>query len=181
MAISKARKQELVALYGDILTHATGFIVTEYRGLGVKQLDALRTRLREVDGGYVITKNTLFKIALQNADWPVPEDLLVGPVATAFADGNMPGVAKAMLDFQKDYPEILVIKGGVMLGNTLSAQEIQTVSELPTLDELRAQLAGMVVQPAQGLVNVLQAATGGVVNVIQAYLDEHGDNNEEAA
>lgn len=179
MAISKERKQELVALYGEILTHATGFIVTEYRGLGVKQLDELRGKLREVNGGYVITKNTLFKIALEQADWPVPDDLLAGPVATAFADGNMPGVAKALLDFQKNYPEILVVKGGVMLGNTLSAKDIQAVSELPTLDELRAQLAGLMIQPAQGLVNVLQAGTSGVVNVIQAYLDEHGD--EEAA
>jgi ribosomal protein L10 len=90
LAITRSRKEELIALYGEILQHSDGFITTEYKGLSVALADQLRAKLREVNGAYVITKNTLFGIALKNEDWVVPQDLLVGPVATAFSDGNKP-------------------------------------------------------------------------------------------
>ena len=64
------------------------------------------------------------------------------------------------------------VTGGMMNGDVLDAQKVEAVSQLPTLDELRAQLAGMVVAPAQGIVNAIHQATGGVVNVLQAYLDK---------
>ena len=181
MAISKQRKQELVSIYGDVLQHTTGLVITEYRGLSVAKVTDLRNRLRDVNGAYLVTKNTLFSIALRNAGWPVPEDLLVGPVATAFADGNLPGVAKAMLAFQKDNPDFLVIKGAVMGETVLTPKQLQAISELPPLDELRAQLAGLIVQPATGLVSVLNAATASVVNVLQAYVTENSEDDTEAA
>ena len=180
MAITRERKEELVALYGDMLQHTTGFVVTEYRGLTVKRVDDLRAKLRDVNGVYAVTKNTLFKIALQQAEWPIPEAMLAGPVATAFADGNFPGVAKVMLDFQKDNPDLVAIKGAVMGGLILSPKEVQTISELPSLDELRAQLAGLMVQPATGLVSVLNAATSDLVNVLHAYVQKHEDGSEAA-
>ena len=179
MAISRERKEELVAVYNQILTHSTGFIVTEYRGLTVSNLNELRNKLVEVNAAYVVTKNTLFKRALHDNEWPVPDSLLVGPVATAFADGNMPGMAKAILEFQKTYEDRFVIKGGVMSGSILTASQIDAVSKLPTLDELRAQLAGLMVQPATGLVSVINAATADIVNVLHAYVQEN--SNEDAA
>lgn len=178
MAISKERKVELVAAYNAILEHSTGFIVTEYRGLSVAHLKELRIKLEETNAAYVVTKNTLFKRALQESDWPIPEELLAGPVATAFADGNMPGMAKTLLDFQKDHEDVLIIKGGVMLGNLLSVKEIEAISKLPSLDELRSQIAGLLVQPPTGLVGVINAATASVVNVLHAYVQE---NSEDAA
>jgi large subunit ribosomal protein L10 len=178
LAISKERKHELVAAYNAILEHSTGFIITEYRGLSVAHLKDLRNKLAETDAAYVVTKNTLFKRALQDSNWPIPEELLLGPVATAFADGNMPGMAKALLEFQKDHEDVLIIKGGVMLGNRLSVREIDTISKLPTMDEIRAQLAGLLVQPPTGLVGVLNAATADIVNVLHAYVQE---NSEDAA
>lgn len=182
MAISKERKQELVAIYGEMLQHSNGIILTEYRGLTIAKVDNLRARLRDVDGVYAVTKNTLFKIALQNADWPVPEELLAGPVATAFADGNFPGVAKAVLDFQKENADIFVIKGAVMGGSLLTTQQVEAISQLPSLDELRSQLVGLLVQPATGLVSVLNAATSSVVNVLHAYVQENSsEDGSEAA
>jgi large subunit ribosomal protein L10 len=175
LAISKDRKRELVEIYSQILQHSTGFVVTEYRGLTVGNLNELRNKLAETNAAYVVTKNTLFKRALQDNDWPVPEDLLLGPVATAFADGNMPGMAKALLEFSKDRENIFVIKGGVMSGNILTPKQVETISKLPTLDELRAQIAGLMVQPATGLVNVLNAATADIVNVLQAYVQKNED------
>ncbi len=181
MAITRARKEELVSIYSDVLQHTSGFVITEYRGLSVAKVNDLRSRLREVDGAYLVTKNTLFSIALKNNDWPVPEEMLLGPVATAFADGNLTGLIKSVLGFEKDNPDIFVVKGGVMGGNVLTPKELQRLSELPSLDELRAQLAGLIVQPATGLVSVLNAATASVVNVLEAYVYENSTDDSEAA
>ncbi len=173
MAITKQRKEELVAQYGQILQNSSGFIVTEYRGMTMGNFNDLRNKLRDTGGSYVVTKNTLFSIALREAGWTVPEDLLVGPVATAFADGNLPGLAKLLLDFRKDHEEHFIIKGGAMPGSVLTAAEVETISKLPSLDELRAQLAGLLVQPATGLVSVLNAGTSSLVNVLHAYVQEN--------
>lgn len=177
MAITRARKEELVALYGEILKSSNGFVITEFRGLPMGKVNDLRAKLRDVNGAYVVTKNTLFTIALRNAGMPVPENLLVGPVATGFADGNISALAKAMLAFEKDNPENFIIRGGVVGGSVLTAAQVQAISELPSLEELRAQLAGLVLQPASGLLGVINAATGGIVNVLDAFVQK----NTEAA
>lgn len=179
MAITKQRKQELVAVYTQLLQHSNGFIVTEFQGIPMSAMNDLRAKLRGMNSAYVITKNTLFGIALREAGWAVPEKMLVGPSATAFADGDVAGLAKAMLAFQKDNAEKVKIKGGVMGQTILSAAEVQTISELPPLSELRAQLLGLLVQPPTGLVNVLNAATSDIVNLLHAYVQEN--SSEPAA
>jgi large subunit ribosomal protein L10 len=173
LAITKERKEELVAAYSDMLANTDGFIVTEYRGLTVAKLDELRDKLREASGTYAVTKDTLFTIALKQQDWPVPSDLLIGPTAVAFGNGNLPAVAKTIQSFKKDNDETFVIKGGVLDGNIFNAAEVEAISSLPTMDELHAQLAGLVVQPAALLAGLLDSATSQVVNVLQAYLQEN--------
>lgn len=174
MAITRERKEELVAIYSELLSKTDGFIVTEYRGLTVAKLDDLRNKLRDAQGGsYAVTKNTLFKIALQNGGWPVPESLLEGPTAVAFGNGNLPAVAKAIQAFSKDNPDLFVVKGGVIASSIFGANDIEAVANLPTLDEIRAQLAGLLVQPASALAGLLNSATGQVVNVLEAYVQKH--------
>lgn len=181
MAITKERKGELVAEYAELLNKTDGFIVTEYRGLTVTKLDDLRNRLNEAaGGGYTVTKNTLFSIALEQGGWPVPEDLLVGPTAVAFGNGNLPAVAKAIQAFQKDNPDLFVVKGGVMAGAVFGAKDIEAVSNLPTMEEIRAQIAGLIVQPASALAGLLNSATAQVVNVLQAYVQENSGEGEAA-
>ncbi|MYD08965.1 MAG: 50S ribosomal protein L10 [Chloroflexi bacterium] len=177
LPISKERKQELVAEYVEILNESDGFVVVQTQGLSVSQIQGMRNALREQNGRYLVAKNTLIKKALETADWAIPEHLLTGPVAYIFGRDNMPGVSKALLKHIKDeeFDEKMQVTGGMMNGDILDAQEVEAVSQLPTLDELRAQLAGMVVAPAQGIVNAIHQATGGVVNVLQAYLDEQGE------
>ncbi len=181
MAITKERKQELVSVYSDLLAQTDGFIVTEYRGLTVNKLDELRDKLREASGVYTITKNTLFSIALKQNGWLVPSDLLLGPTAVAFGNGNLPGVAKVLQGFQKDNADLFVVKGGVLAGSLFSASELEAVASLPTLDEIHAQLAGLIVQPAALLAGLLSSATSQVVNVLQAYLQEHENPEDDAA
>jgi large subunit ribosomal protein L10 len=180
LAITRERKEELVAQYGDLLSATNGFIVTEYRGLTVAQVRDLRARLRDAHGRYVITKNTLFTIALQQAGWPIPDDLLLGPTAVAFGDGNMPAIAKIILAFAKENEEIFKIKGGVLAGQILNGKQMEAVATLPSIDELRAQIAGLIVQPASGLVGVFNAATAQVVQVLQAYVQANSAEGEAA-
>ena len=179
MPISRERKGELVSSYVDILNECDGFIIVKTQGLSVSQIQGLRNTIREQNGQYIVAKNTLMRKALETADWIVPDDLLVGPVAIIFGRDNMPGISKALLKHieDQDFAEKMQVTGGIMTGDLLDAQQVNAISKLPTLDELRAQLAGLVISPAQGVVNVLHQATGGVVSVLQAYLDK----NEEAA
>lgn len=179
MAITRARKEELVAQYLDLLEKTNGFVVIQYGGMSVPQIDGLRNAVRNAEGQYVVTKNTLFTKALQQHGWDVPEDLLKGPTAVAFGLENFPGVAKAVIEYIDDFEGKLTLTGGMMTGNIIDEKQVDAISKLPTLDELRSQIAGMVVAPAQGIVNVIYSATGQVVNVLQAYLDDQ--NNEEGA
>lgn len=172
MALTRERKEELVALYGDLLGQATGIVMVETKNLSVAQVNGLRDKLREVEGTYVITKNTLFGIALKNAGWPVPENLLAGPTGVIFGAANFPAVAKVALGFTKDFENLYSIKGGIMAGQVLTAKQVDAVSSLPTLPELRAQLAGLIAQPAAGIVGVLNGAVAGVAQVLQAYVSK---------
>lgn len=181
MAISRAQKEQLVADYGRWLEQTGGFILTGYSGLSVAQLHDLRLRLRENRATFMVTRNNLFRRALQASDWPVPEDLLRGPVATAFADGDMPGMAKTLLAFRDEHEERFVVKGGVMDGELLDLAALEQLSRLPSLDELRASLAGLVVQPAATIAGLVNAASVDLVNVLQAWVQEHTETEEEAA
>jgi large subunit ribosomal protein L10 len=174
VAITRERKEELVAKYNSLLSESDGIVIIQYTGMTVKDVQALRAKIRQADGEYLVTKNTLFGIALQQQGWPVPEAQLDGPVAVAFSRSNFPALTKVVFDNIKELSEKLTVKGGVMSGNVLNARDVNAVSNLPSLSELRSQIVGLIVQPAAGLVSVLNAATGQVVNVIAAYVKEQG-------
>lgn len=170
MAISRERKSDLVDKYTALLERTDGMIITEYRGMKMTQLNDIRTALRGVNASYVVTKNRLFKIALDNMGYPIPDKLMTGPVAVSFSHGDLAGMVKALLAKDKDL-ELLILKGGLIGKQIFGADDIKIISELPSLDELRAQLAGLLVQPAQNLVNVLNAPPQNLVNVLQAGAD----------
>ncbi|MGQ9849682.1 MAG: 50S ribosomal protein L10 [Aggregatilineaceae bacterium] len=179
MAITKERKRELLAQYIEMLQGASGLIVTEYRGMTMAQLNDLRARLRENNARLAITKNTLFKIALQEVGMAVPETLLTGPVAVTIAYQDLPTAIKTVLDYAGTN-EILVVKGGIIGTSAVAADQLDAISKLPSLDVLRAQLLGTITmpvaqfvglleEPGRQLVAVIQAATDGLVNVLAAY------------
>jgi large subunit ribosomal protein L10 len=168
LAISKARKEELVAQYKDLIKQSDAIFLTEYGGMSVKDMQTLRGKLREVDGMYFVTKNTLFSLALEESDQPSPEDLLVGQIASGFAMGEAPSLAKALVKFAED-EDNLTIRGGIMDNMVLSVAEVEDLAKLPSLDELRAQIIGLIDGPARGLVSVLSGSVRQVVNVVDAY------------
>lgn len=173
MAITRERKEELVASYIEMLGKTDGFIVAEYRGMTVAQVNILRNRLAADNGTFAVTKNTLFSIALRETGFPIPEEMLLGPTGVVFGNGNLPGVAKILQGFAKDV-ELFKVKGGVVAGTIFNAKQVEAVANLPTMDELRAQLAGLLVTPASQLAGLLNSATVQVVNVLQAYVKDQG-------
>lgn len=177
MTITRERKEELVATYTEMIAHSDGFVLAEYNRLPTPKVNALRDKLRPIGGKFVIAKNTLFGLALRQAGWPVPEDMLKRPTAVVFGQGNFPAIAKEALAFfgDKDNTELISVKGGVMIASILKAKDVETISTLPSLDELRAQLAGLLTTPASLLLGVLDAATGQVVNVLHAYVNKDGE------
>lgn len=179
MPISRARKEDMVATYVEMLQRSQGIVITEYRGLNMPLFNEIRKKMREVGSSYNVTKNTLFRIALNEVGMAVPDDLLLGPVAVGFAYENFPGTIKALLDVAKD-AELLILKGAIAQTDVYREGQLKTLSELPSLDELRATLAGMVVQPAAQLISLLVAPQRDVVSVIAAYVDKHTEDEDDA-
>jgi large subunit ribosomal protein L10 len=168
LAISKARKDELVAQYGELIGQSKAVFVADYTGMSVKGMEALRQKVREADGAFHVTKKTLLKYALEQADKPVPEELMDGQLAAGFALDQVPTLAKVLVDFAKTNDK-LTLRGGVYGNDVLSYDQVKALADLPSLPELRAQLLGLINAPAQNIVSVVANGVRQVVNVIDAY------------
>lgn len=184
MPLSRERKEALVEEYADLLERSNAVIFTEYRGLSNPEMTKLRRAVRDADGVYQVAKLTLLRLALERTGYPVPDDLLSGrPLAVGFCLEEVPGVAKAIIDFAEDESEDLVLHGGILGQDLLTAAQIETLADLPPLDALRSQLIGLLDAPASQLVGVIQAGVSQIVNVLNAYTqqDEGGEPAEAAA
>lgn len=166
MAITKERKEELVAQYTDLIRRSQALILTEYRGLTMPNLNQLRDRLRQVGGEYHIAKNTLLQIALERAGYPVAADLFAGPTAVGFSFEDPAATAKALLDLRRDLDR-LVVKGGLMKDAVLSADQVQALAELPPRDIVLAQVLGSIQGPLAALVGILNAPLRELVYILQ--------------
>lgn len=169
MAISRKRKEELVAQYTELIEQSEAIILAEYKGMSVKSMEGLRTKVREVNGSFYVTKNTLLQYALEQADTKVPEDLLQGQIATGFAaQGEVAGLAKTLVDYAKN-DNHLIVKGGIMGNELLSPDQVDAIAKLPSLDDLRAQIIGLVSAPARNIASTVASGVRQVVNVLDAY------------
>lgn len=168
MAISKARKEELVAQYGDLVGQSKAIFMADYAGMSVKGLESLRQKVREADGAFHVTKKTLLKYVLEQADKPVPEDLMVGQLAAGFAMDQVPTLAKALVDFAKDEDKLTLL-GGIFGEEVLTYEQVKALADMPSLPELRAQLLGLISAPARDIASVVASGVRQVVNVVDAY------------
>lgn len=164
--MDRAGKEELVAHYGGIFENAGVIVVTHYSGLSVPQLDDLRNQMAEVGGTVKVTKNRLVKLALAGTDKESVSEYFNGPTAIAFSDDPV-AAPKIAAKFSKENDN-LVILGGIMDGNVLDADGVKTLASLPSLDELRGKLVGLVNAPATKVAGVLQAPAGQLARVMGA-------------
>ena len=153
--MARADKQAAVAEITESFSDAAGAVLTDYRGLTVKQLQDLRRSLGE-NANYAVVKNTLAKIAAKEAGIESFDELLTGPTAIAFIKGDVVEAAKGLRDFAKANPA-LVIKGGVLDGKALEPAEIAKLADLESREVLMGKLAGAMLASLSQAVYLLNA------------------------
>lgn len=169
-------RPEKVAVVEEVrarLGGASAAILTEYRGLGVKDLAVLRRSLRDAGGTYKVYKNTLVRFAARDLGLDEIESLLTGPTAIAFVDGDAVAVAKALRDFARTNPS-LVVKGGVLGGTVLSAESATALADVPPREVLLARLAGGLAAPLVQFAGLLQALPRSFAYGLRALIDKGG-------
>jgi large subunit ribosomal protein L10 len=148
-------------------------VVTEYRGMTVAEISALRRQLRSLDADYKVFKNTLVRRAIVGTSVEPLDEFLVGPTAIAFVNGDVSAVAKALRDFAKATPT-LVIKGGVLDGKALSKGDLTALADLPTRDVLLARFAGLLASPLSTMAGLLKAIPQNFAYGLSALIDSKG-------
>jgi large subunit ribosomal protein L10 len=167
-------RPEKVAVVDEVKGHfdeSNAAILTEYRGLKVKELADLRRSLRSSGGEYKIYKNTLVTLAARESGLAGLEPLLKGPTAIAFVKGDAAAVAKALRDYARANPA-LVVKGGVLGDRVIGAPETTALAELPSREVLLAQFAGAMAAPLQQLAGLLQALPRNLAYGLAALRDK---------
>ncbi|MGD0378362.1 MAG: 50S ribosomal protein L10 [Acidimicrobiales bacterium] len=175
----RPQKVAVVTEVRERLEAADAAILTEYRGLTVAELAELRQALRAAGGDYKVYKNTLVKLAIAGGRHEALGPLLEGPTAIAFVSGEVSAAAKALRDYARTYPN-LVIKGGLHGEGFLSTQELGVLADLPSRDVLLAQLAGTIVAPLRQFAGLLQALPRNLAYGMSALLDQRGGAPVEA-
>ncbi|MEI2785580.1 MAG: 50S ribosomal protein L10 [Candidatus Nanopelagicales bacterium] len=180
--MARPDKSAAVTEITEMFRNSSATVLTEYRGLTVAQLKQLRGSLGQ-NTTYAVVKNTLTKIAAQEAGINGLDDLLVGPSALAFVDGDPVEAAKGLRKFSKEHPA-LVIKGGFMDGKVLSAEEINKLADLESREVLLAKLAGAMNASLQQAVSLFAAPlsqTARVVEALRAKVEAEGPAPAEPA
>jgi large subunit ribosomal protein L10 len=179
----RAEKVAVVDEVRDRLAESDGALLTEYRGLTVAEMAELRQSLSAAGGDYKIYKNTLVKIAVAGGPQAPMHELLSGPTAIAFVRGDVSAVAKALRDFSRANPN-LVVKGGMIGEGVVSASDINALAELPSREVLLAQFAGALIAPLRQLANLVEALPRNFAYGLSALLDQKqatGESLPEAA
>ncbi|MDF1513204.1 MAG: 50S ribosomal protein L10 [Anaerolineae bacterium] len=173
MAISRARKEDLLAVYRQQMTDSSGVIMADYTALNVQRVESLRRMAREKNGQVFVVKNTLFKQVVEETGVSVPDDLLTGPTIVAFCHEDVPSQAKVFRDFAKESEEgRFTVKGALMEGHILSAAEAVAAADLPTREEALGIVLRTINAPASQTVGVVASGIRQVMNVIKAYADK---------
>ena len=165
------QKERVVERLTERIREAPAMIVTDYRGLTVTQVAEVRRSLREAGATFHVTKNTLARIAAKQADRPDLVALLEGPTAIAFVADDPAPAAKKLSDIARQ-TRILAVRGAVMEGQTLSADEVRALGDLPPKDVLQAQVVGAIASPVQGAYNVLAAPLREFLVVLDQYIEK---------
>ena len=168
MAISKQRKEEALDQYTDWLKRSQAMILVEYTGAKMKDLDAIRTKVRDSGGEFHIVKNTLVKRALEASGMSVSAGLLEKSTAVSFAFSDVAATAKALSEVTKGM-EFAKVKGGYMGGQALSSSQVKALADLPPLPVSRARLLGVLQAPAGKLVRTLAEPARALASVFRAY------------
>ena len=166
------KKEQQVEEIADRLGRCTIAIATDYRGLAMPEMTALRRKLREAGIEYRVVKNSLAGIAAEQTGYQPLAQFLEGPTAIAFGYGEATDPAKVLTDHIRQERSILTVKGGVMGDRALAAADVTVLATLPSRQELIAKTAGALVGPIYALQSVLSANLRGLVTALSARVDK---------
>ena len=167
----RSEKKTFVSELEKIYQDANSVIITHYHGLTVSQITNLRKALRENGASFKIVKNTLSKIAATNVKLTHDPEAFSGPTAIAYSKDPV-AAAKGVVEFAKANDNLKVI-GGIVNDKILNVGEVQQLAKLPSLDQLRGKIVGILQAPAANLARIVQAPAGSVARVIQAYSEKN--------
>jgi large subunit ribosomal protein L10 len=165
--VERAAKRELVSTLNDVFSNTSVVVVAHYAGLTVADMQKLRTQMKQAGATVKVAKNRLAKIALEGTDVASISDLLRGPTLIAYSSDPV-AAPKVAVDFAK-VNEKLVILGGAMGKTTLNVDGVKALATLPSLDELRAKLVGLVQAPATKVAQVVNVPAAKLARVFGAY------------
>lgn len=171
MPITRAKKEELLSQYKEKIANSSAIVFTHYRGSSVKQQRSLRAKLKDVGAEYLIVKNSLLGIALKEVRGIDADSLTSGPNGVVFVGEDIAKGVTALKDWIKA-EKIIEITGAVLESSILNAESADKLSDLPTKEQVRAQLLGMLVSPASSLARIINAPAGGLARVINAHVEK---------
>ncbi|MBA2615489.1 MAG: 50S ribosomal protein L10 [Actinobacteria bacterium] len=180
----KQEKEQVVAELVERLRTSDTLLVADYRGLNMTEIDNVRGELLKHGARFSVVKNTLTRRAAEAAGVDALNEFLEGPTAIAFvSEGDMVAVAKALNDTARQ-TKILTLKGGILQGETITAEQVRDLAALPPADVLRGQVLAAIVGPMTAIVGIFAAPLRDLVGVLDArmsQLDEQGNPSDEAA
>ena len=171
--MDRTEKREFVAALGAVFADASMVVVTRNDGMTVADVTELRRRMRAAGASFKVAKNRLALLALDGTRFDGLKPLMKGPTAISWSSDPV-AVAKAAVDFAKTNDKFVLV-GGALGSQVLDASGVKALSELPSLDSLRAKLLGLIAAPATRIAGVLQAPAGQLARVFAAYADSQSE------
>jgi large subunit ribosomal protein L10 len=179
LAISKERKEEVLAIYADWVKRSQAVILVEYSGAKMKDLDGIRAKIRESGGEFHVVKNTLVRRVFAENGMQFSQDSLEKSTAVSFAFTDPALTAKALNEAMKG-KDFIKVKGGYMSGQTLNTAQVKALADMPPLPVVRAQLLGMLQAPAGKLVRTIAEPARGLAAVVKAFSEKANEVNAAA-
>lgn len=173
----QSEKKYLVEEVGSYLDDSSYIFLADFTRMTVLETEELRKILADLGAEFHVVKNRIFKIAAEERKLEINQENLSGPTAIVVGGSNPPGVAKALEKFLKDKKK-LEIKGGVLDAGALTSAQVSELAKLPSAEVLKAQLLGLLNQPATMAVRILQAVPQGVLNVLQARVTAQSEEGQ---
>lgn len=174
MAITRGKKEEILANLIEQLKNSKSVIFADFRGVGVKEMDKLRSELRENGAKYMVAKRTLLKLAAKEAGiGEIPDEFVEGPVGAAFSYEDQVTGAKVLYKLGKEFDK-LPLRGGIMDGEIFGADKANQLAQIPSREELLAKLVGSLKSPISGFHGTLYSVMRTFVGTLQAVVDKGG-------
>lgn len=168
--MDRTQKEDLVATLRGTFDETNMIVVTHYSGMTVAEMGDLRERMREAGASFKVTKNRLTRLALEGTKYECISDMFTGPTAIAYSDDAV-AAARVAVKYAKENEKLIVI-GGALGSEALDVDAVRSLATLPSLDELRGKIVGMIKTPATRIAGVLQAPAGQIARVIAAHADQ---------